>query len=548
MASYSNDVQTISTPQTEPIRGKDQIKNRAGGYGFKLDDWGRLDRFLILGHEGGTYYATQRELSVESVDCIDRCLAADTGRTVQTIVDISLSGRAPKNDPAIFALAYVASTGTPEARALAMGNLKAVCRIGTHLFDFLNHCKTLGRGWGKGFMRQVGAWYDRDPEKLAMQVTKYAQRNGWSHRDVLRKCHFTSSNHALDNVLCYVTQKDTWKECVVIGSSDVFLTAVEEAKSEGTTPKRAIELIQDYGLVREHLATQHLNSVDVWEALLEKMPLTAMIRNLGKMTAIGLTTTLSDAAGKVCSALGDTEALRGQRVHPISLLIALKTYARGAGIRGSLAWTPSSQIKDSLDDAFYASFDTVEPTGQKYLLGVDVSSSMGQATSGNGILTCAEGATAMAMLAARTEPQTWVFGFADRFQDLGITSRDSLQVALHKTHMRNFGGTDCALPMRYAREHGLEVDVFCVYTDNETWAGSGTTDRWGLHLDRANSSGHVCQELDAYRQKTGRAAKLAVFGLAQTDFTIADPDDPGQMDFVGFDANAPTLLANFARS
>jgi 60 kDa SS-A/Ro ribonucleoprotein len=113
---------------------------------------------------------------------------------VQTIVDVSLSGRAPKNDPAIFALAYIASSKNCEAASLALGNLKAVCRIGTHLFDFLIACKTLGRGWGKGFMRHVGEWYDRDPEKLAMQVTKYAQRNGWSHRDVLRLCHFKTED------------------------------------------------------------------------------------------------------------------------------------------------------------------------------------------------------------------------------------------------------------------------------------------------------------------------------------------------------------------
>lgn len=69
---------------------------------------------------------------------------------------------------------------------------------------------------------------------------------------------------------------------------------------------------------------------------------------------------------------------------------------------------------------------------------------------------------------------------------------------------------------------------------------------YGYH-GTGSSSGHVCQELDAYRQATGRAAKLAVFGLAQTEFTVADPDDPGQMDFVGFDATAPTLLADFAR-
>lgn len=539
--SYAKDVQTVSTPQTEPIRGKNQVKNNAGGFVFKLDDWGRLDRFLILGHEGGTYYATQRKLSFETVECLDRCLAADPAATVLTIVDVSTSGRAPKNDPAIFALAYVVSQGG-EAASLAMKQIPRVCRIGTHLFDFLNACKTLGRGWGKGFMKNVGAWYDRDPQRLAMQVTKYAQRNGWSHRDVLRKCHFSTADGPLNNVLKYVTQHDQWFESLGTGEVDEFLSAVDEAKDSTTTQTRLIELITDYGLVREHLATEHLNSVPVWDALLQKMPLMAMVRNLGKMTSIGLTKPLSDAADKVCEALADRGALKAQRVHPISLLMALKTYQSGEGLRGSLSWDANPNIVDALDSAFYTAFDLVEPTGKKFLLGVDVSGSMCWTNcQGNGILNCAEAATAMAMLAARTEPQTWVFGFADSFRNLNVTANDSLTSALKKTSDLTFGGTDCALPMKYARENGLEVDVFVIYTDNETWAGGGGYGSCG------GSSGHVCQELDAYRQATGRAAKLAVFGLAQTEFTVADPDDPGQMDFVGFDATAPILLADFAR-
>ncbi len=535
--TYAKDVQTVSNPQTDPIRGKDQIKNRAGGYGFKLDDWGRLDRFLILGHEGGTYYATQRTLSFETVDCIDRCLKEDAIRTVKTIVDVSKSGRAPKNDPAIFALAYVVSKGGP-ASLNAMDHIKDVCRIGTHLFDFLSACKTLGKGWGKGFMKRVGAWYDRDPQRLAMQVTKYAQRNGWSHRDVLRKCHFHPDTMELNNVLKYVTQHDTWRG-VTDRLSDEFLLAVDEVKNPSLPEKHLIDYIHKFGLVREHLATEHLKSKRVWESLLEKMPLMAMIRNLGKMTNIGLTVPLSDAANKVVAALADTEALKSQRVHPISLLIAMKTYQSGHGVRGSLSWAANPNIVSALDDAFYQAFDLVEPTGKKFLLGVDVSGSMSWGNcQGNGILNCAEAAAAMAMLAARTEPQTWVFGFAHEFRDLKITAKDSLTDALRKTAVQNFGGTDCALPMRYARENNLDVDVFSIYTDNETWAGGG----WG-----SNTSGHVCQELDAYRQKTGKSAKLAVFGLAQTDFTVADPNDPGQMDFVGFDATAPTLLADFAR-
>lgn len=536
--TYANDVQTKKTDPTQPVRGKNQVQNNAGGFVFQVDDWSRLDRFLILGHEGGTYYASQRSLSLETVDCLDRCLAEDGNRTVDRIVEISQAGRAPKNDPAIFALAYVVSKND-ETSKYALTKLKDVCRIGTHLFDFLNNCKTLGKGWGKGFRAAITEWYNRDPERLAVQVTKYAQRNGWSHRDVLRKVHPSVSSRAINNVFAYVTNKDKWLKRADAGPSDEFLAAVEEVRVAPET--RQIELIQDYGLVREHLPTEALNSVKIWEALLENMPLTAMIRNLGKMSSIGLVKPLSAASNKVVAALGNTDALRHQRVHPITLLIALKQYNMGRGLRGSLTWNVDTNVVSALDSAFYAAFGLIQPTGKNHLLGVDVSGSMTAVCNGTPVLSCREAAAAMAMVAFRTEQNSHAFGFSHEFVNLGITRDDSLQDVLRKTSSLPMAGTNCALPMVYAREQGLEVDVFVVYTDNETWAGGGAA--WGSN----RSTGHVFQELEAYRQSSGRNAKMAVFGLAQTDFTIADPSDAGQMDFVGFDAAAPSLLADFAR-
>jgi hypothetical protein len=40
------------TPQTRPI--PNTVPNSAGGYAFAIDDWARLDRFLVLGSEGGS--------------------------------------------------------------------------------------------------------------------------------------------------------------------------------------------------------------------------------------------------------------------------------------------------------------------------------------------------------------------------------------------------------------------------------------------------------------------------------------------------------------
>src|SRR5512137_410971 len=177
------------TPQSQPIPGSTQVPNSAGGFAWQVDDWTRFDRFLILGAEGGTYYITERDLVKENHDAIVRCIKLDGVRAVNRIVEISDSGRAPKNDPAIFALALVATHGSAEAKALAFQNLGKVCRIGTHLFHFAEYVNAL-RGWGRGLRNAVGRWYvSREAEGLAHQAVKYQQRDGWSHADLLRLAH-----------------------------------------------------------------------------------------------------------------------------------------------------------------------------------------------------------------------------------------------------------------------------------------------------------------------------------------------------------------------
>src|SRR5919202_6142723 len=90
--------------QWQKIPGSSQVPNSAGGYAWAVDDWMRLDRFLVLGTEGGSYYATERALTKENAEAVLRCVAADGQRTVAGIVAISRAGRAPQNDPAILAV------------------------------------------------------------------------------------------------------------------------------------------------------------------------------------------------------------------------------------------------------------------------------------------------------------------------------------------------------------------------------------------------------------------------------------------------------------
>jgi len=168
------------TPQAEPIPGSTQIPNSAGGYAWAVDHWTRLDRFLVLGAEGGTYYIGERELTVEHAKAVVDCLAEDGVRVVQRAVEISESGRAPKNDPALFVLAMAAGLGDAATRAVALASLERVARTGTHLFHWLQYVKAF-RGWGRGVRTAVGRWYTRkSPGDLAYQLLKYQSRDGWA--------------------------------------------------------------------------------------------------------------------------------------------------------------------------------------------------------------------------------------------------------------------------------------------------------------------------------------------------------------------------------
>jgi 60 kDa SS-A/Ro ribonucleoprotein len=527
MSNLARHISRRATPQSEPIPGRsDQVENSAGGYVWAVDKWTMLDRFLILGTEGGSYYINEPKLTRQAAKSVEACIHEDGPRVVDRIVEISQAGRAARNDPALLALALAMSAGNEETRTLAGQALPVVARIGTHLFHFLAYCKEL-RGRGRIFKRAVQDWYlGKDLDRLALQIVKYQQRDGWSHRDALRLVKPKTKDPHRSAIFAHAVGKEPAE------SPGPLIEAVKQL-TDLTPAHEVCKMIREHNLPREVIPTVHLNNPLVWEALLENMPATALIRNLGKLSAVGVVTPLSTGENEAVSKLTNHEWLRRSRVHPVTLLNAAKVYSAGKGIKGNLSWTPSNRVVDALESAFYASFDFVEPSGQRHLLGVDVSGSMSwYFCAGAPLLTCAEGAAVMAMVTARTEPHYHIMGFADQFRDLGITAQDRLPDACRKVQTQNFGRTDCSLPMLWAAHTGAQVDQFVIYTDNQTWAGH---------------HGHPAQALETYRRKTGIKAKLAVVAMVANEFTIADPTDPLMMDFVGFDTNTPQALQEFAK-
>lgn len=500
-------------------------KNSAKGYSFVVGDWKRLERFLILGSEGGTYYIGERDLTKQNVQSVDACIAEDPSRVALMLVDISGGGKAFKNDPAEFVLAKMVAKGG-QARWSAFAIMQSVIRTGRTLLEFNKMLDDLGVKWPMSRRKAFAKWYDdKLPGQVAYQALKYPSAVGWTHRDLIRMAHPSKNN----DIYTYLVDKPIEVEKL----PDIVQAWEMIKKAQSVT--EAIGIIQNYNLTWEFVPGQFQGSAKVWQALLPNLPYTALIRNLGRMTSYGLLDGISDNVKFVRDKLTERDGLRKARVHPMQALIAWRAYTKNGADRAfvrkdALTWNYNAQIAAALEDAFYLSFDTVEPSNKDMFLGIDVSGSMG-AQIMNLPITCAEASTVLAMVSLRTEKNSIAYGFDTGIRDMKLTKNDNFASALKKLSNVNGGGTDCALPMVHALNNGMNFDQFVVLTDSETWYGK-------IHPSKA---------LQKYREQTGINAKLVVVAMTSNGFSIADPDDAGMLDVVGFDTSVPALISTFAQ-
>jgi 60 kDa SS-A/Ro ribonucleoprotein len=549
---------TKATPQSQPA-GRATVKNAAGGYVFAIDDMARLRRFLVLGVEGGTYYTKAPELTRDNAEVVIRLAHANPTALVDEITAISVAGRAPRQNPAIFALAIAASEADQAGKAYALAALPKVCRTGTHMYLFAGYIQQF-RGWGPALRKAVGGWYNSRPvDKLAYQILKYRQREGWRHADLLALSHPKPNEAMRDNLYRYITDTMTSRDAEhierigrhrehyqvfpaeQIPALPALVAAFERVQHANAL--QAVSLIAEHDLSWEMLPDTLLGEALVWEALIHKgMPQTALMRQLPRLTRLGLTTGRTGA--EIAAQLCDSEKLKQGRVHPINVLVAQRTYASGASVRGDSTWTPDRKITDALDAAFYAAYGAVEPSGKAMLLACDVSGSMGSPAGGLPI-SCREAVAALSLVSLNVERDVEVIGFSDggRARNYGgwyggnsaatrldITPRRRLDDVCSYMAGLNFGRTDCSLPMMWAKQNKLDTDSITVLTDNETWFGNI----------------HPHQALKAYREHVGHDVKFSVVAMTATGTSIADPNDASSMDVAGFDTNVPQILSDFA--
>lgn len=439
-------------------------------------------------------------------------------------MEISDAGRAPKNDPALFALALACKAGDEATRTYAYRALPRVARIATHLFAFAAFVEQFG-GWGQGTKRAVQRWYsEKSVSDVAFQAVKYQQRDGWSHRDLLRLAH-PKTDGELNAVLHWI----------VSGEGDVDalppvirgFTRIKDTAS----PDDAAAMVREYRIPREGVPTQHLTSAAVWSALIDDLPMTALIRNLSTMTRAGFIGPGAEGTATVVAKIADTDAVRRSRLHPITILSALVTYRNGRGVRSEATWDPASAVVDALDGAFYAAFDNAEPMGKRIVVGIDVSGSMA-ATPVNGLpgLRAREGAGAMSLVLAAREATVTFVAFDTAAYPLALSKRQRLDDVVELLRRTGGGGTDCSIPIRWAGEKKIDADAIVILTDSETWAGDQ----------------HPIEAMTKYRKRCVPDAKLVTVCMASNQYTLGPANvDRGCLDVIGLDPATPALIRDF---
>lgn len=533
-------VSTRRTSQTEKADERQSL-NPAGGYTFTPDDWTRLHRFLTLGTEGGTFYTSAKDLTKDNATIVINAATTDPMRLVNEILAISEGGRAPRQNPAIFALAIAASASNDEGKAFALSVIPRVCRTGTHLFLFTKYIEQF-RGWGPMLKTAVGRWYtEKRITDLAYQVLKYRQREGLTHRDLLRLVKPTGvTAHDRRVLFNWIVNKGygdiPFRGGEFTAASNIETLGLVEDFIEAqicTTASQFVRIVErGRGISWEMLPDVALGFPDVWAAMIQTsrgMPQEALIKQLPRLTNLGLCR--GEVGHKIAEQIQDTDRLIKARMHPIKMLVAQKTYAQGHGEKGKMTWAPVSDISDALDAGFYNAYGAVEPANKSTLLALDISSSMTWARCSGLPLNAREASAALSMVTAAIEPEYRIVGFSTTLQELDISPRRRLDDIMTYIDGLDFGGTDCALPMVWALRNKVKVETFITLTDSETYYGNI----------------HPHQALRNYRDQMGIDSRLIVVAMTAGRSSIADPTDRGEIDVSGFDSNVPTLMSDFSR-
>ena len=262
--SYLTKFTRRRTSQREAIPGTAQVPNTAGGFAWAVDDWTRLRRFLILGSEGGSFYAGELTLTRENATAVWRCIESDGPRAIAR--DRRGQPRRPRGQERPGDLrardgglrhrgrdppgrARRAAAGLPHGHApVRVRPLRGgVPRLGPLAAP--RHRDVVPRT-AAGAARLPGGQVP-PARRHDATATSCAWRTRSRRRRSTRSCS-SGSSAAPRRTACRASSR------------------ASPPPQRATDARQTAELVREYGLPREAVQPEHLDSPEVWAALLER--------------------------------------------------------------------------------------------------------------------------------------------------------------------------------------------------------------------------------------------------------------------------------------
>jgi 60 kDa SS-A/Ro ribonucleoprotein len=532
----------------------DIIPSSEGGVVVKIDQMALLDRFLILG-SSGTFYASGGDVTKMMTEETKAFVTAHPDVVLDRLLEVATNRLALRKDPSVWLLAQLTMPSVPEpTRHRAYLAINDVCSTGTDLLHYLAFRYPEGpkgaRHSGMGFRKAIGRWF-RFHRNIQLQAVKYEQRDGWTLRDALRVAKPKDTDAYLEEAYAFIVNKEKYQQAYPVGDrhrlfEGYFVVRDEPDGFDIHIPVEPIAIanaIRNYQLPRESVPGPFLAHKEIWEALLPDMPGRALVRNLGKLSSLGIDKT-NWGQDLITQKLVNATGL----LHPFEFLLGKKMYQQGRGLKGNLNWQPNHFIIDVLETCYLKSFGHLEVRAGKPLVALDTSASMGTEAQGLPI-SAFEAAAALASVIAYQYPHAEFCAYSN-----GLTMMDPANhgTAAFISEMQRLShvGTFCAIPLLHVVTNpDQKYTAVISITDSETKEGGSIGHSPWLRKKRDPYEGLTmpkCAGLVRDIQASQRRDfKHAVVAMQPNDRTLADPRDPNQMDFVGLSADLVQGLDRF---
>jgi 60 kDa SS-A/Ro ribonucleoprotein len=513
----------VPVTQAIPGRETEMVENLAGGIAFKVDDIVALRRWLLTGSESNLFYQNKEELTEKNVKILTEMVAKNPVAVAEEIVYASNHGI--NNHTPLLALVYL-SMGNEVAKARFRAIFNFIVRTASHLYEFMEYAKGL-RGFGKLIHSVVDVWMkSKEIPNLEYQFVKYQNRYGWTSRDVLRKIKPVPRDMNESALFGWMAGKKT----EIAGFT--LVSIYEMLKRDELKGDAVIKAILDYNLTHEMIPANIERTKGIWEALFQKMPVTATLRNLANLTNKGIFSNLDNL--KILEEKFSKERLIKGRVHPISIVSAYKIYSAGGALgRSQLTWKAHPVVEDILEKAVEEAYISLEPTGKTFYHAIDVSGSMQNVPLDTLWMTPAEIAGIMALATVKAEKYYFTSAFTTTTMDFPkLRKATSFKTALAQGFFPGTpAGTNLGSAIEYATSNKIKADVLVFWTDGQTWQGR-----------------HPTQLVKDYRGKINPDAKFIYVVLAPyaNSTTLSDPRDGKSYDIAGFTTETPRLVQMIA--